>query len=161
QRPWELKLMEAAANPGKWTDWDHALDELRTGDGQAVYNQGEKMLRTPSEQRTEKQKKALTDHFIDNYYRVIPKEEQDRLKFKELRKELKPLEASFPKLSEAQIIVMESQPRQPHVYLRGNYRAPGIAVEPGTPSALPPMLSSSEPLRVRLARWLVSRDNPL
>ena len=47
QRPWELKLIEAAANPGKWPDWDHALDELRTGDGQPVYNQGDKMLRTP------------------------------------------------------------------------------------------------------------------
>ena len=48
--------MEAAANPGKWTDWDHALDELRTGDGQPVYNQGEKMLRTPPSERTEKQR---------------------------------------------------------------------------------------------------------
>jgi hypothetical protein len=161
QRPWELKLIEAAANPGNWTDWDHALDELRTGDGQAVYNQGEKMLRTPPDQRSERQKKSLTDHFIDNYHRVITKEEQEKLKFKELRKELNALEASFPALSEAQVIATESEPRQTHVYLRGSYRAPGIAVQPGTLSVLPAMAAVSEPTRLTLAKWLVSRDNPL
>jgi hypothetical protein len=161
QRPWELKLMEAAANPGKRPDWDQALDELRTGDGQAVYNQGEKMLRTPPEQRTEKQKKSLTDHFIDNYHRVITKEEQEKLKFKELRKELNALEASFPALSEAQVIVKESEPRETHVYLRGSYRAKGIAVQPGTLSVLPASENAEPPTRLTLAKWLVSKDNPL
>jgi hypothetical protein len=161
QRPWELKLIEAAANPGKWTDWDHALDELRTGDGQPVYNQGDKMLRTAPERRAERQKKLLTDHFIDNYHRVITKEEQERLKFRELRKELNALEAAFPALSEAQVIVTESEPRETHVYLRGSYRAKGIAVQPGTLSVLPAMAPDSEPTRLTLAKWLVSNDNPL
>src|SRR5262249_32807928 len=87
--------------------------------------------------------------------------EQEKLKFKELRKELNVLEASFPALSEAQVIATESEPRQTHVYLRGSYRAPGIAVQPGTLSVLPAMGTDSEPTRLTLAKWLVSRNNPL
>ena len=29
QGPWEARMKEARANPGKWTDWDHAYDALQ------------------------------------------------------------------------------------------------------------------------------------
>ncbi len=47
---------------------------------------------------------ALTDHFVENYHRVISKEREKELKFKELLKQLRELEASFPALSEAPAI---------------------------------------------------------
>ena len=93
---------------------------------------------------------------------MISKEEQERLKFRELRKQLNALEAAFPALSEAQIIVSESEPRETHVYLRGNYRAKGIAVQPGTLSVLPADghgIQTHPDLHSR--NGLTSPDNPL
>ena len=161
QPPWGKRVLGAMASPGKWPDWDSAVDELRTGDGQPVYGRGEKILRTPPSQRTEKEQKILTDHFVDNYHRVITKELRAELKFDELRKQLDELEARFPALSQAQTIAVEAEPRQTYVYLRGNYKHPGIAVEPGTPAFLHRTPAGPLPPRVNLAHWLVSSDNPL
>ncbi|MFM7057856.1 MAG: DUF1553 domain-containing protein, partial [Planctomycetota bacterium] len=69
------------------------------------------------------------------------------------------------------VMVEQSGKRANYVFERGDYRRPGVAVEPGIPgflagpdSSVPiPGGASSLELRTRLdlARWLVSRDNPL
>ena len=105
QPPWEKKLLEAAANPGKWTDWDHAYDAL-----QKLVDGADKILQTSPDARTEKQQDALTDHFIAYYHRVISKEMWERMRYKELRQKLSDLAASFPALSEAQTIAEETTP---------------------------------------------------
>ena len=51
-------MIEAAANPGKWDDWDHAFDDLRTS-----LSAGEKILRTPLARRDRRLQKQLTDYF--------------------------------------------------------------------------------------------------
>ena len=51
-------------------------------------------------------------------------------------------------------------PPQTRILVRGDYRRPGIRVDPSAPSALPP-LPQGEPSRLALAQWLVSRENPL
>src|SRR6185436_7781468 len=43
----------------------------------------------------------------------------------------------------------------------GDYRRPGVEVEPTTLSVLPPFPQNKKPPRLRFADWLVSRDNPL
>ncbi|MEN8865573.1 MAG: PSD1 and planctomycete cytochrome C domain-containing protein [Akkermansiaceae bacterium] len=54
------------------------------------------------------------------------------------------------------------KPRQSYVMKRGEYNQPGEKVEPGTPSVLPALVKSGErATRLDLARWLVSRENPL
>ncbi len=60
------------------------------------------------------------------------------------------------------VMVMEEGPqRQAYVLKRGAYDQPGEAVAAGPPSALPPPPEDSPNNRLGLARWLVSRDNPL
>ena len=58
------------------------------------------------------------------------------------------------------VMVMEDNPTPPkaHVLLRGAYDKPGEAVTPGLPASL---TSDPAPSRLALARWMVSRENPL
>lgn len=52
--------------------------------------------------------------------------------------------------------------RPSYVMKRGEYNQPGEKVEPGTPSVLPALVKSGEQAtRLDLAKWLVSRENPL
>lgn len=157
QRAWEKRMLEAAANPGKWLDWDHAFDDLRTD-----LDWGEKILRTEPEKRSERERKLLTDYFVRNYNRVITKDRQKELNFEELGKRLETLDADLPPLSEAPVLGPERFPRKNHVHVRGDYRAKGIEVLPGFPAALTGGESASKELsRIDLAQWLVSPDNPL
>jgi len=156
QPAWEKKMLEAAANPGKWTDWDHAYDVV-----QKLLDGADKILRTPPDARIQKQQDALTDHFVEFYQRVISREMAAQLKYTELHKKLSDLAATFPALSEAQTIAEEPTPRRTYIALRGDYRKHGIEVFPGVPAALPALPSAARPSRMTLARWLVSQDNPL
>jgi hypothetical protein len=151
-------MIEAAANPGKWLDWDHAFDDLRTDLGQ-----GEKILRTPPAKRTPRQAKLLTDYFVSNYHRVITKERLKALAFEDLRKQLRALDAGLPPISEAPVLALERPDRPTHVFERGDYKNPRERVEAGIPGMLPPLdaPAGGPPTRLDLARWLVSPANPL
>jgi hypothetical protein len=60
------------------------------------------------------------------------------------------------------VMVMEEGPRrQAHILRRGAYDAPGEPVSPAVPAFLPPLKPDQPVNRLGLARWLVSRDNPL
>ncbi len=77
-----------------------------------------------------------------------------------LRKRRDEIEAMLPT-----VMVMEAvkEPRQSHVFVRGSFLTPGEPVEAGIPGIFGAMASSEVPTlaRFELARWLVSRDNPL
>ncbi len=155
QAEWEAGMFEASAHPGKRLDWDHAFDDLRTD-----CEDGEKILRTPAASRTRRQAKILTDYFLGNYGRVISKERKAELKFDAVVKQLRELDATLPLVSEAP--VLRAFDRKTHLLMRGDFKQPGAAVEPGTPAALPPLdAAGARPTRLDLARWLVTRENPL
>jgi len=62
-----------------------------------------------------------------------------------------------------------AKPREAFVMLRGQYDKPGEKVEPAVPSDFPPLtMENGEPIpaghrpsRLDLARWFLSKDNPL
>ena len=54
------------------------------------------------------------------------------------------------------------KPRESFVMIRGQYDSPGEKVVPDTPTVLPPLRKAGERgNRLDLARWIVSRENPL
>ena len=61
------------------------------------------------------------------------------------------------------LIMGEAADRQPSAYilLRGSYSSKGDKVSPATPASLPAMKENLPRNRLGLARWLVSKDNPL
>ncbi|MBY0280491.1 PSD1 and planctomycete cytochrome C domain-containing protein [Candidatus Binatia bacterium] len=69
--------------------------------------------------------------------------------------------AGLPETPEALVMEELAQPRETHVFERGDHRQPGARVEAGTPAVLPPMDASLPRNRLGLARWLVSPQNPL
>jgi hypothetical protein len=83
-----------------------------------------------------------------------------------LRTEMASLYAEEEKLRERggmTLVMQEDRSAQPVAYIlsRGNYAAKGELVRAATPAFLPPMASSEPRNRLGLARWIVSRDNPL
>ena len=155
KRGWEARLVEAAAHPGQWPDWDISFDDLRTS-----LDHGERILRTNPSDRTWKEEKRFTDYFIRNYGRVLTRERAEELKLKELSQKLEDLDDSFPALSEAPVMESSRAHRETRIHVRGQYKTQGMPVEAGTPAVLPP-LGSADPSRLDLARWLVSGENPL
>lgn len=65
----------------------------------------------------------------------------------------------------AMVPVMKELPadkrRETRIHNRGNFLDPGDAVEPAVLGSLHPLPDDASPDRLGLARWLVSRDNPL
>jgi hypothetical protein len=61
------------------------------------------------------------------------------------------------------VMVMQDSPlaRETHILLRGAYDRPGDRVDPGVPSALPPLPAGAAQNRLGLAKWLVDSSNPL
>ena len=162
QPPWEAKLLEAMANPGKWQNWDKAVGTLRVGVSQGVYGMGEKILRTTPEQRNEKETVLLTNHFVWHSSRGLPvKRYKEELKYDELWKKLQELDQAFPALSQAQTLATEKDPRRTHIHPRGDFKRLGDPVEPAIPGFLQSMADSDEPPRLRLAGWLIDPTNPL
>lgn len=76
----------------------------------------------------------------------------------ELDQQRAALERAFPS-----VMIMAENPtrRQTHILIRGEYNKPGEKVDPGLPSFLPPLPAGANNDRLGLARWMVSRDNPL
>ena len=144
QLEWEQKLRAALEHPGVDLGSDYQLNLV-----QVKTDTGEETLKLPPEKRTAKQKRILTDQFIRSGG------------FKELNTRLSALAEEYPALTEAPTIAENPRPPKSHILIRGNFLTQGIEVQPGTPTALPPLQSDSHPSRLDLARWLVSRNNPL
>src|SRR5438094_910251 len=57
------------------------------------------------------------------------------------------------------------EPRETHLFIKGDFTRPGEKVDPAVPAVLPPLVAGrarTQPLnRLDLARWIVATNNPL
>lgn len=87
----------------------------------------------------------------------------DEAEKKEREKKIEAARKRITDFDQDTVLVMEAldEPRETNLLKRGDFFSPGIRVEPGVPSVLNPLSEGAEHPRLRLARWLVSRENPL
>ncbi|MDZ4860093.1 MAG: PSD1 and planctomycete cytochrome C domain-containing protein [Candidatus Hydrogenedentes bacterium] len=110
-------------------------------------------LKTPADQRTDEQKKAVLDYY----------ESQDP-QMKVVRAPLDGLLKAEPKppATKAQTIAENPNPPNTHIHLRGDFLAKGDQVTAGTPAVLNTFAARGEKAdRLDLARWIVDPANPL
>jgi len=74
---------------------------------------------------------------------------------------VKALRKQLPKLESTLVMRDLPEPRESFIHVQGDFMRKGDLVEPGTLSVLPPMPKSDSANRLDLARWLISKDNPM
>ena len=117
--------------------------------------------KVPAEKRTPAQAATLKDHFLVHACRqTVPQ-------FKTQAAEIESAEARIALINKglASSLIMKdmSKPRPTFVLKRGQYDIPDKTrpVQPGVPSALPPLPKDAPVNRLGLARWLIQPDHPL
>ncbi len=156
QAKWEVKIRRAMDYPGENTDWDFQITSMR-----AMLDSADRRLKKPIEKRTQYQKDIITDYFVRRYGPELAKDDCAVDAFKELQRKLTKIKKPVPFLTRAYTLAPYPEPITTRVAGRGDWRRPGIPVESATPAFLPPMPDGGEPPRLRLARWLISENNPL
>jgi hypothetical protein len=150
---WEANVRKAVAKPGEDLNWDFAVTEFRAFLDNAVRLLPDNRPRTPREQET------LENYFIFNAQHPDFRDDKAaESRLAEARRRLSDLAALYAPLTQAMTVVEDSQRVKTCIAVGGDYRTKGDEVTPGTLGVLPGAASAS---RLELARWLVSRDNPL
>jgi hypothetical protein len=164
QQHWEAKLLHALTHPGEDHVWDRQWELLgliwggNLGEGQL---EGTEIVKRPRDKRAPREQDDLLDYFLQHGAIVDEKRFADA-KLSELRESLTKLKQAHPAAHCTRAPVMRTAltPRATFLHERGDFRDPGVQVEPGLPKWLPG--PSAEPQsRLTLARWLVSPENPL
>lgn len=112
-------------------------------------------LAQPQDKRTPAQQQAVTEYYVRN---VAKESAVERKRLAAATKELsalKPVTVPIMRDLEAK------QRRTTKVQLRGNWEALGDEVTAATPAVFPPLPKNEPRNRLAMARWLVSRENPL
>ena len=160
QAYWEERILAASTSLGADLEpiwkilWDLLVIEL-DGSREAV--------ETPPDRRTPRQRELLSGYFVKSVVGGYDFQEPagyEDLDFDELKRAYRALEEEFPNLTQGYAMMASPDPPQTRILVRGDYRRPGVPVEPGAPSALP-ALPEGNADRLALGRWLVSRENPL
>jgi hypothetical protein len=159
QPAWEVDMLDAFRNPGRRTDWDLAWDcLLKLTEG----GDGERIIKKPAATRTAREQRILEVHFIRNYHFAVGQKVYKELKFDELDRKLRELDAAYPQLTQAYALAENAEPKQSHLRIRGDFKQLGIPVEPDAPGFLPPLArQGARATRIDLANWLVAPENPL
>jgi len=127
----------------------------------AMFDRTVKILKTPEAQRDPVDQDRLVNYFVLQSGASIGLDKEKMTKLREARKPLTELEQSLPPFSRAQSMILEPSAPPTRLRVGGAWNSLGIEVQPGTPEFLPSQVLSPKANRLDLARWLVSRVNPL
>ncbi|PYJ04032.1 MAG: hypothetical protein DME25_10630, partial [Verrucomicrobia bacterium] len=111
-------------------------------------------LAVPAAKRSPEQRRLLAAHYR-TVSPAIRKIEREIFRLNEREAELANAKYTTLVLKELE------QPRTTHIQVRGNFLDKGKEVTAGVPAILPPLPADKPANRLALARWLVSRENPL
>ncbi len=113
-------------------------------------------LATPADQRAPEQSQALFELYLTAFDPPIQKLQAELA-------QLKSEEDEFRQRGATTLIMEEKKDSEPvaNILVRGNYASKGAQVSAATAEALPHMAPDLPRNRMGLARWLLSRDNPL
>ena len=113
-------------------------------------------LATASDQRTTDQSQAIFELYLIAFDLPIQKLQAELA-------QLKSEEDEFRQRGATTLIMDERKDSEPvaNILVRGNYASKGAQVSAATPDALPHMAPDLPRNRLGLARWLLTRDNPL
>ncbi len=155
QPPWEKRLREAYNHPGESGEWDFTLTDFTSS-----IDRPYELLTDDPAKRSARDRDRLTIWFLSRIGADYSKDRSTAGALREAREKLEALAAALPPFSQAQVI--HADPSVPPTRLRvgGDYKTFGAEVSPGTLAILPP-LNAAAPTRLDLARWLVSKENPL
>ncbi|MBL8211437.1 MAG: PSD1 domain-containing protein [Bryobacterales bacterium] len=154
QARWETKMLAAMNEPGKDVEFDFWVTSMR-----AMVDHAERVLRTPVAQRTPYDARRLTDYFLSVIGPEFNQDKDIKEALTEARTRINELKADLPALTYAMAIEPKPDYKQSHMRIKGDWKAMGEPIAPGGFSALPPLDGKAD--RLALARWLVSKDNPL
>ncbi len=147
-----------AEHDADYQAWEQSLTSEQIGNMSAALQQA---LKTSVVERGAGQRRALFNvevGKIDSDYQTL------KQRFDTLSEGAKGVTTTL-------VLAESAQPRTTTVFIKGDFTRPADVVEPGTPSVLPPLFATgtsgsdavpnTHPNRLDLARWIVSRDNPL
>ena len=153
---WEDEVRAAIRTPEAKLHWTQVADYVR------VYvDDGHDILRKAPAQRTDREKLALLRVFLKYPGPLASEPVAKGVRFSEGFNEFEKLTAEYPALSEVPALRERTVPIKTYIHLRGDFRNPGIEVHPATPDVLPATPEGAPANRLTLARWLVSKENPL
>jgi hypothetical protein len=114
------------------------------------------IVATAPAKRDARQKKLVLDCYVERHG-----DAPTRTAYQQAEHAREAEEAFRAKLPKTLVMQETPAPRETHLLKRGQYDAPGEAVEAGVPSFLPPLAADAPRNRLGLARWLVSASHPL
>lgn len=155
--------MGAGGGPAKrftgWMDEVAIWSRVLGPDAVAILGRVEplaKLAAIERSQRDESTWRQLRGAYLES---AAPQElRQMQAQLNALYQEREAMERSFPTV----MVMKEMAERRPTtILIRGEYNKPGERVEPGLPAMLPPLPPGEANNRLGLARWMVSKENPL
>lgn len=154
---WRTMMLKTMAEPGVNTDWDMQLTEWR-----AANDRPDWLMRSDETGLSDIDLDRRHDWFTRRIGPVFNKDEATEALLKRVQEDLASLAADvLPTRTMAYTIAAREQAQPTHIALRGDWKAPGIEVQPGTLAVLNPLPDEQKPARLAFAEWLVAPENPL
>ncbi len=141
----ELAAMVKAAAP-KLAEWEAGLNE---DERKKLKADVQKALGVTAEKRSTAQTKSLVEAMLAG--------DAD---YKKKTAELAKAKKSSPSVTTTLVMQERKEPRESHLFIKGDFTRPAEQVMPGVLQVLHP-LKAENPNRLDLARWLVDKQNPL